>query len=123
VRSGDTVAVVSPSFGAYQDSLGLRLRVMPSRAQRRLDLGPARGSRGRVDWNERADVSRPRELRPSEGWIELREGTATGPLPGGCLETICWHPKGSSEWLDPAGAILFLETSEGPRLRPRSTRT
>jgi muramoyltetrapeptide carboxypeptidase LdcA involved in peptidoglycan recycling len=65
-----------------------------------------------LDWDEQADLVRPRELRPSEGWVTVREGTAEGPLLGGCLETICWHLKGSVAWLDLAGAVLFLETSE-----------
>ena len=65
-----------------------------------------------LDWNTKADLTRPRELRESEGWITIREGTASGPLLGGCLETICWHLKGSATWLDPAGAVLFLEMSE-----------
>ena len=47
--------------------------------------------------------------RPS---TTVREGSAHGPLIGGCLETICWHLKGSSEWLDLSECILFLETSE-----------
>jgi muramoyltetrapeptide carboxypeptidase LdcA involved in peptidoglycan recycling len=42
----------------------------------------------------------------------LREGTAEGPIIGGCLETICWHLKGSPAWIDPDGAIYFLEMSE-----------
>jgi muramoyltetrapeptide carboxypeptidase len=66
----------------------------------------------RLDWNTRADETRPRELRQSEGWVTVRDGVATGPLLGGCLESVCWHLKGSSAWLDPAGAILFLEMSE-----------
>ncbi|HST19287.1 MAG TPA: S66 peptidase family protein [Gaiellaceae bacterium] len=65
-----------------------------------------------LDWDTRADLARPRELRPSDGWVTIREGTARGPLLGGCLETICRHLKGSSAWLDPDGAILLLETSE-----------
>ncbi len=65
-----------------------------------------------LDWDTRADLARPRELRPSEGWVTIRGGTAQGPLLGGCLETICWHLKGSSAWIDPDGAILVLETSE-----------
>jgi muramoyltetrapeptide carboxypeptidase LdcA involved in peptidoglycan recycling len=44
--------------------------------------------------------------------VTIRDGTAEGPLFGGCLETICWHVKGSSAWTDPDGAILLLETSE-----------
>lgn len=65
-----------------------------------------------LDWNTKADLTRPRELRASEGWVAIRDGAASGPLLGGCLETICWHLKGSAAWLDPTGAILFLETSE-----------
>lgn len=65
-----------------------------------------------LDWNTKADLVRPRELRKSGGWITIREGAASGPLLGGCLETICWHLKGSAAWLDPAGAIVFLEMSE-----------
>ncbi len=64
------------------------------------------------DWNTDLDLTQARELRPSEGWIAIREGKARGPLFGGCLEAICWHLKGSNAWLDPEGAILLLETSE-----------
>src|SRR5262249_41327011 len=65
-----------------------------------------------LDWNEKLDLTRPRELRESEGWVTIRGGSARGPVLGGCLETICWHLKGSATWIDPAGAILLLETSE-----------
>jgi len=65
-----------------------------------------------LDWNAKLDLTRPRELRKSDGWVTIRSGVASGPLLGGCLETICWHLKGSTSWLDPTGAILFLEMSE-----------
>ena len=65
-----------------------------------------------LDWNARLDLTRPRELRPSEGWVTIREGGAEGPLLGGCLETVCWHLKGSPHWLDLRGSIFFVETSE-----------
>jgi muramoyltetrapeptide carboxypeptidase LdcA involved in peptidoglycan recycling len=65
-----------------------------------------------LDWNTKADLTRPRELRNSDGWTTIREGSVSGPLLGGCLESICWHVKGSPAWLDPTGAILFLELSE-----------
>lgn len=68
-----------------------------------------------LDWNLKADLERPRATRSAEGWVPIREGVAEGPLFGGCLETICWHLKGSPEWLDLDEAVLFLETSEeGP---------
>jgi muramoyltetrapeptide carboxypeptidase LdcA involved in peptidoglycan recycling len=31
---------------------------------------------------------------------------------GGCIETLCWHVKGSAEWPDLEGCILLLEPSE-----------
>ena len=65
-----------------------------------------------LDFDTQKDLERARRLLPSDGWVTLREGAAQGPLIGGCLETICWHLKGSSEWLDLSGCILFLETSE-----------
>jgi muramoyltetrapeptide carboxypeptidase len=65
-----------------------------------------------LDWNTQTDRTRPRDLRKSNGWITIREGAASGPLLGGCLESICWHVKGSSIWVDPTDAIMFLEMSE-----------
>jgi muramoyltetrapeptide carboxypeptidase len=66
----------------------------------------------RLDFDAKADLARGRELRESRGWVTIRSGTAQGPLFGGCLETICWHVKGSSAWSSPEGAIFLLETSE-----------
>lgn len=65
-----------------------------------------------LDWNTKTDLTRPRELRESEGWLTIREGAAQGPLFGGCLETICWHLKGSDAWSPPDDAIFLLEMSE-----------
>lgn len=66
----------------------------------------------RLDWDVRADLTRPRRLEASGGWRTIRPGRARGPIFGGCLETLCWHLTGSSAWVDPVGAILLLETSE-----------
>jgi muramoyltetrapeptide carboxypeptidase LdcA involved in peptidoglycan recycling len=65
-----------------------------------------------LDWDVQEDRARPRMMKPATSWIALRGGTAEGWLLGGCLETICWHLKGSSVWPGLSGAILFLETSE-----------
>jgi muramoyltetrapeptide carboxypeptidase LdcA involved in peptidoglycan recycling len=68
-----------------------------------------------LDWNEKADLERPRELHESGGWVTIRHGAGAGPLVGGCLESLCWHTKGSPEWPDLDGVVLFVETSEeGP---------
>jgi muramoyltetrapeptide carboxypeptidase len=65
-----------------------------------------------LDWDQRQDRMRPRDLRPSGGWVTIRGGVAEGQLVAGCLETICRHLKGSPVWLDLQGALLVLETSE-----------
>ena len=65
-----------------------------------------------LEWGDKADLERARAMRPGGGWVTVREGRARGPLVGGCLETICWHLKGSDAWLDVDGAVWFLETSE-----------
>ena len=65
-----------------------------------------------LDFDQKLDLTRARAMNPSEGWRVIREGATAGPVIGGCLETICWHLKGSSSWIDPDGAIFFFETSE-----------
>jgi muramoyltetrapeptide carboxypeptidase len=65
-----------------------------------------------LDWNAQLDLTRPRAFRPSEGWVTVRGGVAEGRLVGGCLESICWHLKGSRYWPDFDGAVLMLESSE-----------
>jgi muramoyltetrapeptide carboxypeptidase len=78
-----------------------------------LDFSPAaEWTEEFLDWDQQKDLERARELRPSNGWVTVRPGVAEGPLIGGCLESICWHLKGSSLWPDFAGTILILETSE-----------
>jgi muramoyltetrapeptide carboxypeptidase LdcA involved in peptidoglycan recycling len=65
-----------------------------------------------LDFDKKIDLTRPRRLRPTTGWTTVRSGRAEGPLLGGCLETIGARLKGSPEWLELDGAVLFLETSE-----------
>ncbi|MCP9486669.1 MAG: hypothetical protein MSC30_12465 [Gaiellaceae bacterium MAG52_C11] len=65
-----------------------------------------------LDWDAKTDLTRPRTLHESDGWVAVRDGVASGPILGGCLETICWHLKGSASWIDPTGVVFFLETSE-----------
>lgn len=78
-----------------------------------LEFGPAsEWTEEFLDWNKKLDLTRPRRMRPGGGWVTVREGVAQGPLLGGCVETICWHLKGSPWWPDLDGAVFFLETSE-----------
>ena len=65
----------------------------------------------RLDWSTGEDATRPRRRTPSTGWRWLREGSAQGPLLGGCLESL-QHLRGTPWWPEWTGAILFLETSE-----------
>lgn len=65
-----------------------------------------------LDFRTKADLSRARAMQPSEGWSWLHPGSALGPLLGGCLETLCWHVRGTPEWPDFEGGVLLLETSE-----------
>lgn len=65
-----------------------------------------------LDWDQKADNERPREMRTNEGWVPVRPGAAEGPLVAGCLETVCWHLLGTQWWPDLHDCILLLETSE-----------
>lgn len=49
---------------------------------------------------------------PGDGWVWLHHGVAESPIFGGCLESLCWHVKGSAEWPDLEGCVLLLEPSE-----------
>jgi muramoyltetrapeptide carboxypeptidase LdcA involved in peptidoglycan recycling len=67
-----------------------------------------------LNWADRADLTRPRQMTPSVGWTWLKPGQARGRLLGGCLESL-QHLRATPWWPSPAhfdGAILFLETSE-----------
>ncbi len=64
-----------------------------------------------LDWSTGEDATRPRRRERSTGWRWLREGSAHGPLIGGCIESL-QHVRGTPWWPDLTGALLFLETSE-----------
>jgi muramoyltetrapeptide carboxypeptidase len=65
-----------------------------------------------LDFGTKADLTRARKTKRGEGWLWLHPGKATGPIFGGCLESLCWHVKGSAEWPDLDGCVLLLEPSE-----------
>ncbi len=64
-----------------------------------------------LDWVDKKDLERPRELLPSPGWTWLKPGLAEGRLIGGCLESL-QHLRGTRFWPDWRNAIFFWETSE-----------
>jgi muramoyltetrapeptide carboxypeptidase LdcA involved in peptidoglycan recycling len=65
-----------------------------------------------LDWQQKADLKRPRMRRISPGWTWLKSGVAEGTLIGGCLESL-EHLRGTRFWPDWKDAIWFFETSEG----------
>ena len=65
-----------------------------------------------LDFATKADLTRARKCKPGDGWLWLHPGKATGTVLGGCLESLCWHVKGSPEWPDLDGSVLMLEMSE-----------
>jgi len=65
-----------------------------------------------LDFRQKDDLKRPRHTRRGDGWVWLHPGTTKGPIFGGCLETLCWHVKGSAEWPDLEDCVLLLELSE-----------
>ncbi|MEY2583587.1 MAG: muramoyltetrapeptide carboxypeptidase [Ilumatobacteraceae bacterium] len=65
-----------------------------------------------LDYATKADLTRGRKVQPGDGWLWLQPGKATGTVLGGCLESLCWHVKGSPEWPDLDGSVLMLEMSE-----------
>lgn len=69
----------------------------------------------RLEWSDPENQNRKRTLNLPQPWRYLQgEGTAEGPLIGGCLEVMEWL-RGTAVWPDQErwnGAILFLETSE-----------
>jgi muramoyltetrapeptide carboxypeptidase len=64
----------------------------------------------KIAWSSPDEAKRQRQpLRVSRG-VAVRGGTATGPLTGGCIESIN-ALRGTSYWPDLDGRILFLETA------------
>lgn len=75
-------------------------------------IHPASGwTEERQEWGAPEEQQVPRTLRPSSGWTWLKEGRATGPLLGGCLESL-EHLRGTPYWPDCHGVLLCFETSE-----------
>jgi len=65
-----------------------------------------------LDFGRKDDLKRARHTKPGDGWIWLHPGVTRGPIFGGCLESLCWHVKGSAEWPDLDACVLLLELSE-----------
>ena len=65
-----------------------------------------------LNFGTKADLTRARIRVPGDGWVWLHPGMTESQIFGGCLESLCWHVKGSPEWPDLEGCVLLLEPSE-----------
>lgn len=65
-----------------------------------------------LNWFCRQDLTRPRVMKRNQGPTWLRGGRSSGPVLGGCLNSIV-HLLGTYFWPDHRGHILFLEIAEG----------
>lgn len=64
-----------------------------------------------LDWETGEDLKRQRHHHASAGWTWIHGGNATGPLVGGCLESL-QRLRGTRYWPKLDGTVLFIETSE-----------
>ena len=64
-----------------------------------------------LDFFQQLDLTRPRIMNASTGWVWLREGRADGWLMGGCLDVISSEVVNTDRWFNPSGSILLLEPS------------
>ncbi len=65
-----------------------------------------------LNWFEKKDQERPRELQENPGYKWLKKGTANGEIIGGCLHSMV-HLLGTEYWPNHKDKILFIETPEG----------
>ena len=65
-----------------------------------------------LDWSQKKDLERARNLQQNTGWEWLRGGKASGVIVGGCLPSIL-RIAGTEYDSEYDGTILFIETPEG----------
>lgn len=65
-----------------------------------------------LDWSKKEDLERPRKLLKNEGYLWIKEGSATAKLTGGCIYSLL-QLKGTAYEPDYQNKILFIETPEG----------
>lgn len=61
-----------------------------------------------LDWFKKEDLRRARTLKKNSGYEWIKEGTAEGRALGGAILSIN-HLAGTKYWLDPEGAIFFID--------------
>lgn len=64
-----------------------------------------------LNWFEKKDLERPRQMKENPGFEWLRKGRGEGEILGGCITSIL-HLRGTFYWPDFSGKIFFWELSE-----------
>lgn len=64
-----------------------------------------------LDWGQKKDLERARELKENKGFEWLKEGESEGEIIGGCLPSIS-NLLGTEYWPDHNKKILFIEIPE-----------
>ncbi len=65
-----------------------------------------------LDWGQKKDLERPREMKKNKGFEWLKQGKASGKILGGCLHSLT-HLIGTEYWPNHKDKILFIELPEG----------
>lgn len=66
-----------------------------------------------LDWAQKLDLTRPRNLQSSSGWEWLQKGQASGKLLGGCIQTLTFTIESYPDFIpDFSDSIFFWESSE-----------
>ncbi len=64
-----------------------------------------------LNWFEKKDLERPRNIKKNNGWRWLKKGKSEGPILGGCI-TSMMHLRGTEYWPDFRGKNFFWEIPE-----------
>lgn len=103
-------------FGEYPETLPYTLDYFNKAVKSLEPIGDVISSKNwtaeTLDWGMKKDLERPRKLIQSEGYEWLKQGSASGPILGGCVPSIN-HLSGTEYWIDPADNIFFIDIPEG----------
>lgn len=70
-----------------------------------------------LDWFNKDNHTKKRVLHPSSGYEWWKEGCAEGKILGGCIPSIN-HTLGTEYWVEPQGALFFIDIPEGGPGKP-----
>ncbi|MEI7750097.1 MAG: S66 peptidase family protein [Candidatus Moraniibacteriota bacterium] len=65
-----------------------------------------------LDWFNKENHTKERPLHVSNGYEWWKDGRAEGKIIGGCVPSIN-HVLGTEYWIDPQGALFFIDIPEG----------